>query len=305
MTDFQPKEHNADHKISTRIIVTNTSQQDNQIPDLLQSQAYLYCIQKYGLAKPEEDVNTSADPNGTQPQKPRRINMSDILYFPTLKTLPSSDRSSKLHFDLTTVLKTCILSTTIFPHKLSWCFLAEMVKTHTRPSIASTCLLRDLTGQTATFCFSTIDDKGKRKILDCMTQKCVGSTLAIRYAEKTVVSGGGCWISIEDAKYIKIIPCDLSLLLECDKERFDALEDVDHSRLRCWNSNAHIDSHQVTSVSVCGLCRQARYCCKACQTDHWSLHKLKCPVFHHLEDIYACNYRKSNGNQPFERSITI
>ena len=197
---------------------------------------------------------------------------------------------------------------TIFPYRHSWCLVAEIIKVDLVSSIAPTLTLRDSAGETSVLCLFTVNDNripnlSPKSIPTTLSSKCLGTTLAIRYAEKTVLPGAGYWISIGDPKYTKNISCSLSSVLECDRERSEALEDLDRNRFRCWNSSAHNNESRITTINVCGACRVARYCCKICQSSDWAWHKLRCRIFKELEDVYACEYSNANENTPFERSI--
>lgn len=290
---------------NTDIQNTDGSADTQELPDLLDFQAYCYCIRKYGLAKEHHIIKAS---DGHPDSQLQRINMTNTLFFPTLRTLPSSDKSAKVYFDLANLPKPEVLPMTIYSCRRSWCLVAEIIKVDLVSSIAPTLTLRDSDGEISILHLFTVSDNRipnltPKSVPTTLSPKCLGTTLAIRYAEKTVVPGAGCWIHIGDPKYTKNLSCSLSSLLQCDRERSDALEDLDHNRFRCWNSSAHSNESRITKINVCGACRVARYCCKICQSSDWARHKLRCRIFNELEDVYACEYSNTNENRPFERSI--
>ena len=290
---------------NTDIQDTDGSTDSQELPDLLEFQAYCYRIRKYGLAKEHHIIKAS---NGHPDSQLQRIDMTHTSFFPTLRTLPCSDKSPKLYFDLANPPKPEVLPMTIFPCRRSWCLVAEIIKVDLLSSIAPTLTLRDSAGETSILCLFTVKDNTTpnltpKSIPTTLSPKCLGTTLAIRYAEKIVVPGAGYWIDIGDPKYTKNLSCSLSSVLQCDTERSEALEDLDGNRFRCWNSSAHNNENRITNINVCGGCRVARYCCKNCQSSDWAWHKLRCRIFKELEDVYACEYSDTNENRPFERSI--
>ncbi|KAJ7200586.1 hypothetical protein GGX14DRAFT_400583 [Mycena pura] len=154
------------------------------------------------------------------------------------------------------------------PPPRHWCYLGQIVKHITAP-IRNLLTVKDKAGKQTEL--STKFD------LEAEFDVKVGSTIAILYAERKYLSFGVYGLRLDEAKFVKIFPCDLETLLRIN-------DDIENetpigSAKKCSGCGKGEEPNKAALLR-CSRCLGVSYCGKECQTAAWKRgHKRECKVF--------------------------